>query len=185
MNPPRRTMNPPTQTDRGRRLALMAALTFKKSFKNPHDFNIFAFRPHQAPTYTHHTCHLRSYSSIFHFPTTFFIIFLKMSSPPIQEAQFRILTQSIFNETSHFFDVEKPQIEPVLVMVFGRIALSFAPFPFYPPRASQAGPQKTLQICLFLLHVASMGDFNDVSNILLMTSPCIRPHFGDILTSPT
>ena len=70
-------------------------------------------------------------------------------------------------------------------MVFGLIALSFAPFPFYPPHASQAGPQKTLQICAFLVQVASLGDLNDVSNIRLMTSPCIRPHFGDILTSPT
>ena len=91
----------------------------------------------------------------------------------------------MFNEKSHFFDVEKAQIEPVLVMVFGLIALSFAPFPFYPPRAPQAGPQKTLQICAFLLQVASLGDLNDVSNILLTTSPCIRPHFGNILTSPT
>ena len=99
-----------------------------------------------------------------------------------QEAQFRILTQSIFNEKSQFLDVEKAQIEPVLVMVFGLIALSFAPFPFYPPHASQAGPQKTLQICVF----ATGGfDFNDVSNTLLMTSPCIRLHFGDILTYPT
>ena len=132
-------------------------------------FNISAFRPHQAPTYTHHTCHLRSCASIFHFPTTFFIIFLEMSSPPIQEAQFRILTQSIFNEKSHFFDVEKAQIEPVLVMVFGLITLSFAPFPFYPPHASQAGPQKTLQICAYLLQVASLGDFKDICDDFVTT----------------
>ena len=70
-------------------------------------------------------------------------------------------------------------------MLFSLIALPFAPFPFYSPHAPQAGPKKTLQIYVFLLQVASLGDFSDVSNTLLMTSPCIRPHFGDILTYPT
>ena len=41
-----------------------------------------------------------------------------------------------------------------------------------------------MQICVFLLQVASSGDFSDVSNTLLITSPCSRPHFGDILTYP-
>ena len=58
----------------------------------------------------------------------------------------------------------------MLVMIFGLIALLFAPFPFYPLHASQAGPQKTLQICVLLLQVASMGDFYGVSDIILMTS---------------
>ena len=68
------------------------------------------------------------------------------------------------------FDIEKAQIEPVLVMVFGLIALSFAPFRLYSPHAPQAGPQKTLQICVFLLLVASLDDFTDVSDTILMTS---------------
>ena len=77
------------------------------------------------------------------------------------------------------------QIDPISVMIFGPIALSFAPFPLYPFHASQAGPQKTSQLCVFLLHVASVGDFNDVSDIILMPSSCIRPHFGSILMYPT
>ena len=36
---------------------------FKKSFKNKWFFNISAFWPHQARTYTHHTCRLMSRSS--------------------------------------------------------------------------------------------------------------------------
>ena len=70
-------------------------------------------------------------------------------------------------------------------MCFGPIALSFAPFPFYPLHAPQAGPQKTSQICVLLLQVASLDDFNDVSDTILMTSWCIRPHSGDILLYPT
>ena len=92
---------------------------------------------------------------------------------------------SIFNEKSHFFDVEMSEIDPISVMIFGPIALLFAPFPFYPLHASQAGPQKTLQICVLLLQVASLGDFNDVSDIILMPSSCIRPHFGSIFMYPT
>ena len=61
---------------------------FKKTFKNQWNFNIFAFWPYQARTYTIHMCHLRFFGSIFQFPTTFFMIFLKMSSPPTQETQF-------------------------------------------------------------------------------------------------
>ena len=82
---------------------------------------------------------------------------------------------------SNFFDVQTAQIEPVLVMVFGLIPLSFAPLPFYPPHAAQAGPQKTLQIFVLLLQVASLGGFNDVSDVILITSSCIRSHVGDIL----
>ena len=36
---------------------------FKKTLKNQWFFNISAFGPHQARTYTHHTCHLMSRSS--------------------------------------------------------------------------------------------------------------------------
>ena len=77
------------------------------------------------------------------------------------------------------------QIDPILVMIFGPVALLFAPLPFYPLHASQAGPQKTLQIRVLLLRLASLGDFNDVSDIILMPSTCIRPHFGSILMYPT
>ncbi len=71
---------------------------------------------------------------------------------------------------SHFFNLETAQIEPILVMIFGPIALLFVPFPFYPLHASQAGPQKTLQIGVLLLQVDSLGDFNGVSDLILMTS---------------
>ena len=47
-------------------------------------------------------------------------------------------------------------------MIFGPIALQFNPFPFYPLHAPQAGPQKSSQICVLLLQVASLGDFKDV-----------------------
>ena len=66
----------------------MPPCPLKKTNLNLYFFNIFAFRPHQAPSYSHHTCHLKSFGSIFHFPATVFTIFLKMCSPPTQEAQF-------------------------------------------------------------------------------------------------
>ena len=88
----------------------------------------------------------------------------------------------MFNEKSYFFDVEAAQIEPVLVTVFGLIAQSFAPLPSYPLTAPQAAYQKTSQICVLLLQVASLNDFNDVSDIILITSSCIRPYVDDILT---
>ena len=76
----------------------------------------------------------------------------------------------MFNQTYHFLDLETAQIEPILVMIFGPIALLFVPFPFYPLHASQAEPQKASQICVLLLQVASLGDFTDISDIVLMTS---------------
>ena len=51
---------------------LVFVLTLEKCFKNQHFFNKSAFCRHQAPTYTHHTCHLKLSGSILHFPTTFF-----------------------------------------------------------------------------------------------------------------
>ena len=76
----------------------------------------------------------------------------------------------MFDQKPHFFDLETAQIKPILVMLFGPIALLFVPFPFYPVHASQAGPQKTLQICVLLLQVASLSDFRNVSGIFLMKS---------------
>ena len=66
-------------------------------------------------------------------------------------------------------------------MISGPIALLFAPFPFYPLHFSQAGLQKSSQICVFLLQAASLGDFRDVSDIILMTSWCIQHHFDHML----
>ena len=44
---------------------------------NTYFFNIFAFWPHQPPTYTHHNCHLISSGLIFfRLRTYFYIIFL-------------------------------------------------------------------------------------------------------------
>ena len=82
---------------------------------------------------------------------------------------------------SNFLHLETTQIEPMLVMIFNPIALLFAPFPFYPLHASQAEPQKTSHSCVFLLQVASLGDFNDISDVILTPSSCIRPHVGGIL----
>ena len=76
----------------------------------------------------------------------------------------------MFNQKSHVLDLEPAQIKPISVMNFGPFALLFVPFPFYPLHASQAGPQKTLQICVLLLLVASLGEFNGVYYIILMTS---------------
>ena len=47
-------------------------------------------------------------------------------------------------------------------------------FPFYPLHASQAGPQKTSQICILLLQVASLGDFYGVSDIIVMTLDAVN-----------
>ena len=68
-------------------------------------------------------------------------------------------------------------------MIFGPIALQFNPFPFYPLHARQAGPQKTPQICVLLLQVASLDDLNHVSDVILMTSSCMRHYVGDIEVS--
>ena len=86
---------------------------------------------------------------------------------------------------SPLFDVETAQIESLLVMFFSPIALQFNPFPFYPLHAPQAGPQKSSQICVLLLQVASLDDLTHVSDIVLMTSSCMRHYVGDILTYPT
>ena len=88
----------------------------------------------------------------------------------------------MFKVKSHFLDVETAQLEPVLVMFFSPIALQFNPFPFYPLHAPRAGPQKSLQICVLLLQVASLDDLNHVFDIILMTSSCMRHDVGDILT---
>ena len=58
----------PSQTDRaGCFFALLDYFGLlcpsKKTYKNQLIFNIFAFWPHQAPTYMHHTCHLMSRGS--------------------------------------------------------------------------------------------------------------------------
>ena len=61
-------------------------------------------------------------------------------------------------------------------MIFGPIVLQFNPFPFYPLNASQAGLQKTSQICALLLQVASLDDLNHVSDIILQSkSPQVHP----------
>ena len=66
------------------------------------------------------------------------------------------------------FGVETTQIEAVLVVLFGLVALSFTHFPFYPLHAPQAEPQKTSQICVLLLQVACLGDFREISDVVLM-----------------
>ena len=66
-----------------------------------------------------------------------------------------------------------------------RRALFRVPFPFYPLHAPQAGIQKSSQICVLLLQVASLDDLNHVPDIILMTSSCMRRYVGDILTYPT
>ena len=55
----------------------------------------------------------------------------------------------------------------MLVIVFGPVALSFAPFPFYPLHASQAAPQTTSQIYVLLLQVAPLDNFNDFDRFLM------------------
>ena len=87
----------------------------------------------------------------------------------------------MFNKKSQFLDLETAQLEPMLVMVFSPIALSIDPVPFYPLHASQAEPQKASHLCVLLLQVASLGDFTDISDIILTPSSCIRPHVGGIL----
>ena len=72
----------------------------------------------------------------------------------------------------------------MLVVFVYLIALSIAGFPLYPLPGPQAGPQKTSQICILLLQVASLDDFTDASETILMTYGCIRPHFGDIFMHP-
>ena len=62
---------------------------------------------------------------------------------------------------SHVFCVKADQKGPLLVMCFGPVALFFVRFPFGPPHAPQAGPQKRSQISELLLQVASLGDFSD------------------------
>ena len=79
-------------------------------------------------------------------------------------------TMQFRSQKSHFSDFQTAQMKPILVMIFGPIALSFVPFPDYPFHASQAGPQKPSQIRILLLQVASLSEFKDVSVIILMTS---------------
>ena len=76
----------------------------------------------------------------------------------------------MLHQKSHFFDLEAAQIKPILVMIFGPIAHLLVPFPFYALHASQTGSQKPTQIYVLLLQVASLSDFKDVADIILMKS---------------
>ena len=69
-------------------------------------------------------------------------------------------------------------------MIFGSIAVLLVPFPFYPLHDSQTGPQTNKQICVLLLQVASLSDFNRVSVVIFMASSYIRHQFVDIVTYP-
>ena len=111
----------------------------------------------------------------------FFLDFSRNVLPASIGSTILNIDTSIFNEKSYFFDVEMSQIEPITMIIFGPAALLFALFPSYPLHASQARHRKTLQICVLLVQVASLGDFNDVSDIILMPSSCIRSHFGSLL----
>ena len=55
-------------------------------------------------------------------------------------------------------------------MIFSPIALLFVPLPLHPLHATQAGPQKTSQIYVLLLQVASLSDFKSVSVSIMATS---------------
>ena len=89
------------------------------------------------------------------------------------------------HEKSHFLDTETAQIEPILVLIRSPVALLFVPFPFYPLHGPQAEFQKSGQICVLLLSLASLDDLNHVSDIILMTASCMRRHVGDSLTYTT
>ena len=66
-----------------------------------------------------------------------------------------------------FFAVETIQKGPLLVMYVGHIALFFDRFRFSQPHAPQARPQKTSEICILFVQVASLGDFCYVSAVIL------------------
>ena len=72
---------------------------FKKSFKNQYFFNIFAFRPHQARTYTHHTCHLMLFD-------VEFVQIMLQSPPPYAKNGPKVTPKSI---------PKWPQIEPKMI----------------------------------------------------------------------
>ena len=108
-----------------------------------------------------------------------------MCSLPQREAPFCQETQSMVHENSHFLDLETVQIEPILVLICSPVALLFVPFPFYPLHGPQAEFQKTNQICVFLLQVASVDDLNHVSDIILMTASCMQPCAAGLLTYET
>ena len=116
------------------------------------------------------SCIQHDFGSIFMFWLHIFMIFSENVLPAWPGSTILKIDINHFNEKSFFLDVETAQIEPVMVMCFGPIALSFAPFPFYPLHAPQAGPRKTSQICVLFLHVPSLGDLNYVSYIKLMPS---------------
>ena len=63
----------------------------------------------------------------------------------------------MFNEKSHFFDIERAQIEPILVTIFDLIALLFVPFHLYPLHASKAGAQQNAAIMCIIVTSAFLG----------------------------
>ena len=118
----------------------------------------------------------------FCFASIFSHLFSKLCSPPSVGSTFlkNDSKQSAFKNVS--FESLLDAMAPSVPL---RRALFRVPFPFYPLHAPQAGIQKSLQICVLLLQVASLDDLNHVSDIILMTSSCMRHYVGDILTYPT
>ena len=146
----------------------------QKCLKNQCFFNIFAFRPHPAPSYTHHTCHLRSFGSIFHFPTTFFKIFLKMSSPPRRKHNFKD-RPTAFVKKNHTFRRRNGPTWACFGHVFRPYRSAVQSFPLL---SAPCPPSWTSQIFANMCIIATGG-------FLGRLEPCIRHHFDDIFMSAT
>ena len=127
-------------------------------------------RTDQGPQLTHYIRQLMGFLSSSPLHALFFHIFSKKCSPPSVGSTFlKIGPHHFALKISLFRRRNGPNKAHVGDSVWSYRSVVRS-FPFYPPHASQAGPQKTSQICVLLLQVASLSDFRDASDIILMTS---------------
>ena len=131
------------------------------------------------------SCIRHYFGSIFHFPATFFHEISENVFPAcIGSTILNIDTKHLLWKISFFRRRNGPG-KAHFNNDFRPYRSAVQSFPFYPLHAPQAGPQKSPQICVLLGQVASLDDSNHVSDIILMTSSCIRAYFGNLLTYPT
>ena len=94
------------------------------------------------------------------------------------------VSNTILHQKSYFLYPQREVKTPIFVTSLVPIAQLFAPFPFCPLHAPHAGDQKSLQICILLVLVASLDDLKHVSDIILMTSSCMRHYVGCMFLFP-
>ena len=154
---------------------LWSSWPFKKTYKNQWFFNISAFGPHQAPTYSHHTYHLLSFGSIFYFPTTFFQEFSENVIPACTGSIILKIGLKHFYRKILLFWRRNGPTWACFGHVFQPYRSAVQSFPLLSPPCP---PSWTSKILANMCIIATGG-------FLGRLEPCIRHHFDDIFMYAT